>query len=68
MELMETLRSGASFDCMIKQTKSDDLASVIGYVNQIKQIFLQPILFSTFGATTGFFVAVGLCREAVSAF
>jgi hypothetical protein len=53
---------------MIKQTKSDDLASVIGYVNQIKQIFLQPILFSTFGTTTGFFVAVGLCREAVSAF
>jgi hypothetical protein len=37
MELMETLRSGASFDCMIQQTKSDDLASVIGYVNQIKQ-------------------------------
>ena len=65
MELMETLRSGASFDCMIQQTKSDDLASVIGYVNQIKQIFLQPFCSAHLGRPRAFswpsVFAVKLC-------
>jgi hypothetical protein len=39
------------------------------WIRQSNQANLpSAILFSTFGTTTGFFVAVGLCREAVSAF
>jgi hypothetical protein len=62
MELMETLQSGASFNCMIQQTNSDDVASVIGYVNQI---FLQPICSAHLGRPRAFswpsVFAVKLC-------